>query len=384
MILLFSLAQAAELDALTVVQARTDMAGQPFVQGTETLAVRSPRDHTEAYGDLGVLPGAEPALWGALYVLAVDGGDRRFEYTLGRQRLDLPTAGRVMDGGHLGWSPWKPLRLDAWAGWASSPRFGLDQGEAVARLSASLTGGPVSATVGAWGERGAVHPDLRVRVAAPERSAAPELSLLVAGGVGGGVTALERARVEASLRPTGGVRVSVLGERRESFGDSPFESAILATLAPEGVTSVGAGAGFRTVTRDELWAEAGLALYDSAAGEAQRGWSASVRWRPTCEGLCVSPAWRGTSGPGGFYSAFSATVSVPVPGPLALSTYGLAAPYRLPGTELDSVLALGANLSAQPTDLVSLSLGGELAHTAIAAFDPRVWATVNLRPGRGR
>ncbi|MDP2310690.1 MAG: hypothetical protein Q8P18_32030 [Pseudomonadota bacterium] len=392
-------AAAPEGVTTTVVQARPDMLGNAFVSGWQSASGTwnlGPA-RLEGYGEVGWPAGVDSPVVPEIYVLTADGGSGRVDWTLGRQRMELPTWGRLLDGGRLAWSPFAALRIEAWAGQARQVGLltvedGLASGAPVARLAATFTSaegaaGAWLAIAGVWGEAGpipALHPDLRLRWSGADAPGKPDISALVAVGIAGEAPVLERGRVEAIFRPAAGVRALVYGEHREALatlgeaGAAPLGPAILATFAPEGAEEIGVGLGRSDARRAEIWGSAAVQTWDSGP-DRQLGARAELAWRPTCppESWCFAPAWHGATGPGGVYQSFGTSAALPVPQPLFLTVNAAVVPYRKPHAPWDTALVLGATAEVRRS-FWSLSVGGEIAHDAIAPLDPRAWLALRL------
>jgi hypothetical protein len=379
---------APEVVSETTAQVRSDTTGELFVIARETAwgTMTIGPAQLEAYGELGFPSGFDQSFDGELFVLAADGGGDHYEWTVGRQRLDLPLFNRLMDGGRAAWTPNEHVRLEAWAGQARHVGLdGIASGAPIARFAASYMRGRFTGTLGTWGELGdapAVHPDLRLRWRDPDSRLAPDIGLLAAVGAGAEGAAVERARLEVSGRPIGGVRLLAWGEHRQALpGGSQLGPSILASFAPEGAEEIGAAFGWTDVKRSKLWVEGAVQLYPDETGELTQGATAQVSWRPTCptQSWCAYPFWRGATGPGGVYNAVGGSLLVPVPEPATLSVNGMVVPYRKPYEVWDTALVLGTTLTIHPpVSPFTVLIGGEIARTAIAPIDPRGWATLRM------
>lgn len=388
-------ADAPEAVTTTVVQARPDMLGGAFVGGWQSgwVGMDAGRARLEAYGDLALPGGTEGPFVPEIYVLTADGREARWDWTVGRQRIDLPTRGRLLDGARASWSPSSAVRIEAWAGQARHVGLdGIASGAPIARLAATGRVGPVVAVAGAWGEAGgeaatgsALHPDLRVRFRQNDGRLALDAGALGALGIADGATVVERARLDLSLRPASGVRAVVYGEHREALdAEAALGPAILAAFAPDGVDEAGVGIGWSDARRSRLWGSASVQSWSEdevAEGADRTGVRAELSWRPTCapQSWCVTPSWSGVTGPGGVYQAFGAVTVVPVPDPVTLSVHGFVVPYRKPLLPWDTALVLGATGELRPSaSFWSVTLGGELARDAVAPVDPRAWLAIRL------
>ena len=310
----------------TLFQGRMDNDGVPYVAGWETLwgAGGTPDLQGEAYGNVNFASGFDqPAAW-ELFVLAADGQKGKMDWTLGRQRLNLPSVGWMLDGGRIAWSPSKTLRLEAWAGQAEHVALGsyLD-GVPVVRLNATYAAGPVTAAVGLLGEAGpnpALHPDIQVTAADPTSKLSPYANLVIDSGFdAAGAAVLEKGRLSLSARPLSGTRVTVWGEHRQALNTtSALAPLILATIAPLGYDELGSGFAWSAANTSKLWIEGSVQSYaPDAADELYRepGFAASTTWSPQCgsDSWCLAPSWRAASGPGGAYHVFVADITVPTP-----------------------------------------------------------------------
>ncbi len=389
--LLVSLAAGAEVQAVstTVVQARPDMLGDVFVPLRQSLWGQGQFGGVaiEGYGDLAWSAGVDREVLPEMYVLAADGGGATVDWTVGRHRIDLPTFGRMLDGGRIGWSPNDVVRVEAWAGHAR--HVGLDgfaSGAPLVRAAASYRRQRFSSTLGAWAELGDaanVHTDLRARWQDVRSRVRPDVAVLGSVALGGDEPAFERLRFDAGLRPVSGVDVRVWGEHREVAAPvSALGQSILAAFAPDGVDELGAGVGFTDTRRDQLWVEGGVQSWIAAADEdPSTGFTGQVSWRPTCGAStwCLSPGWRAASGPGGVYHAVSANLAVPTPHPVALAVHGVVVPFRKPFLAWDTAVAVGATVGLEPAEAVwSLRLGGEVARDTTATVSPRGWLAFRM------
>lgn len=384
-------AESYKATSETTVQGRMDDLGTPYVAGWETLWGRGGAlfFQGEVAADVAFPHGFDQPLDWNLYVLTADGHTGRIDWTLGRQRMNVPSTGWDLDGGRIGYNANPYLRLEAWAGQAE--HMGLaswTDGVPVARLSATVNAGPVHAVLGALGEAGdnpALHPDLQVTLADKRSKLAPSLNLLLIGGFDSeGASALEKGRLFLSARPVAGTRLTLWGEHREATNEtSTLAPLILANIAPLGYDEVGAGFGWTSATTSTLWTEGSVQSYAPDPDDEpyrEVGWTASAAWTPHCgaDTWCVSPSWRAAAGPGGAYHAFLADIAVPTPGLFTTHVTATVAPYTLPHEAWDTLFALGAVVSASPVPHLTGTLGGELAHDAIHPVDPRVWLSLRV------
>lgn len=389
--MLVAMAWAGEGQAVstTVVQARPDMVGDLFFPVRESVygRYRFGGVSAEGYGDFAWSAGVDQEILPELYVLAVDGGDGALEWTVGRSRVDLPTFGRMLDGGRLAWSATNLLRVEAWAGFARhSGLDGLAAGAPVARAAVTWSQRSIAATAGAWAEFGespTVHADARLRWRPMKTTVHPQVSALASVAMGESGAVFERGRVDAALRPVGGVNLRAWGEHREVAEPiSALGQSILASFAPDGVDEGGLGAGWTDTRRDTLWLEGSVQSWaDAADGDPQLGLTAQVSWRPTCPAgaWCASPSWRAATGPGGLYHAFGSSLRVPLPEPVGLSLYGMVVPFQKPHEALDTAASLGASVDVAPFGgRVAVELGGEVARTPDVDFAPRGWLALRL------
>lgn len=390
-VLLASLAAAAEGQAIstTVVQARPDMLGDVFFPLRESLYGRYQLGGigAEAYGDLAWSAGVDQEILPELYVLAVDGGGGTLEWTVGRARVDLPTFGRMLDGGRIAWSPSNLLRVEGWAGFARhSGLDGLGNGAPVARAAVTFSQKSIAATAGAWaefGETSTFHADARVRWRPLKTKVHPTVSALASVAMSDAGVVFERGRFDAALRPVGGVNLRLWGEHREVAEPiSALGQSILASFAPDGVNEAGAGVGWTDTRRDTLWLEGSTQSWIATAdAEAQLGFTAQLSWRPTCptSTWCVSPSWRAATGPGGLYHAFGSSLRLPLPEPVGLTLQAMVVPFQKPHEALDTAASLGAVVDFAPHhSIVRVELGGEVARTPEADFEPRGWLALRL------
>lgn len=373
----------------TVVQARPDMTGTPFVGVSPSAYGAMDRGTTryEGYGELSFPSGFDAPFAPTLYVLTADGHRDGMDWTFGRQRVTLPTNPRLLDGGRFAWSATSSLRVEGWAGEARVGALGgWKQTAPFARAAATLTSGPWVAVAGVWGELGAVpteHADLRVRWIHREVRSVPTVSALAAIGSIGYAPTLERARIDVSLRPMAGVRTIVYAEHHDTVDpEATLGPAILTTFAPNGGQEAGVGVGWSNAKRAMLWAQGSTQTYHTDdLGEAV-GFRSQVRWRPKCAAgtWCLSPQWTAASGPGGSYHSVAANVAIPTPEIVKLSAYAAAAPYHKLHQPWAFAATVGAIADVAPVDKIwSLQFGADVSHDAIAAFDPRLWATVRVK-----
>lgn len=402
--LLLNAAWAIDGDVVStsLVQARPDMTGQPYLSAWQNLwgSARSGAVWGELYGDLAWPSGVDRAWAPELYVLSVDGEGQRADWTLGRQRIELPTWGRMLDGARGRWDPSPNLALEAWGGFAHHTGFdGFTTGVPLARLAATYQRQVLRATAGVWGElaeTAALHADLRVRLDDADDPLTPDASAIVAVGFGPDGPTWERLRLEGSMRPARGLRAMAFAEHRQALlAHSPGESdlgssvlgpSILATFAPSGTDELGLGLGWTTARRSRLWSSAALTSWSTDEGGPELGARAELRWQPLCDRrqVCVSPTWSGVRGPGGLYHSVGAVTSLPVPDALRLDLHTMLVPYRKPFQPWDTVLVGGVRSALQPTGgRWSLALHGELARDAIAPLDARAWLAfqVGTTPG---
>ncbi|MFZ5478093.1 MAG: hypothetical protein ACOZNI_15065, partial [Myxococcota bacterium] len=254
-----TLALAAEPTGVveTVVQARPDMLGEAFVAGSAVAAGAADvrHVHLEGFGELGWPAGVPVPVVPRVFVLTADGRDDAVDWTVGRQRVDLPTWARTLDGARAAWSVRPDLRAEAWIGQARHLALeDFASGAPIARLAGTWTSPRWLAVAGLWGEggpRGAVHPDLRLGWRDPDLRLSPDVSGLLALGFAGEGPVVERARVQATARPAAGVRAVVHGEHRGVLDPAAeLGPDILAAFAPTGSDEAGVGVGGITGARD--------------------------------------------------------------------------------------------------------------------------------------
>lgn len=373
----------------TVVQARPDMTGNPYVGVWPSgwAAMNQGTNRYEGYGELAFPSGIDAPFAPALYVLTADGRGDTMDWTLGRQRIALPTNPRLIDGGRFAWNAASKIRLEGWAGEARITGLG-GWGKTVPliRATATLTQGPWVAMVGAWGEAGAVpteHGDLRVRWQDHTSKAFPSVNALaVVGSTGIGAT-VERARIEASMRPKVGVRTLVYVEHHDALPEEgSIGPSILEAFAPNGGQEAGVGVGWSDARRAQLWVQGSAQAWHTDALGEQIGFRTQAKWRPQCAAgtWCITPQWTAASGPGGFYHSFVANVAIPTPDTFKLSAYAAAAPYRKIHQPWAFAATLGAVADVAPKAKTwSLQFGGDVTRDAINAFDPRLWGAVRVR-----
>lgn len=402
MILLYTLhvAMAAEPIAAssTAVAVQQDFSGQvmvPFWQTAWAGLTLGGSTRVEAYGELAWTSGVDKPITPQIYVLSVDGRTGKVDWTVGRQRIALPQYPRLMDGVRAAWHGSGALSVEAWAGWGEHPANPWTEGAALGRVVARVDAGDISAVAGGWVEGGpssdaAVHPDVSLVWDSPDAKRAPRLSVVAAGGIGGGKAVLERARAEIGMRPVSGTRAVVHVEHRDVLdADSPLAGTILATFAPQGADEVGAGFGWSDVRQDELWMTGSVQTWNEDEPDAnllsdgtgrQTGARAEVSWRPRCDAdaWCFSPGWRGAIGPGGSFHAVGGTVGTPMPGPVSLSVHGFLVPWHTTHMQwtVAGVAGLDADIHASPW--WGVELGGEVGHDVVADVDVRGWAALRV------
>jgi hypothetical protein len=374
----------SEVRAESLVQARTDVVGDLYGGGVQALggtAALGPATF-EGYGVGGWAAGFDQAPGGEVFVLAADGGDGPVTWTLGRQPLLLPTWTRRLDGGSLRWRPGGGAVVDGAIGVGSrSGDAGVVGGAPLARLAAGYAGGPWTATLGGWGELGdapVAHGDAEVRWAPADERWQPVVGAVAAlGGPGG---AIERARLEASLRPASGWRAAWWAERRRALAASPTSAEILAVLAPEGTDSVGVGGGWTSRDRHQLWASGSVQRWDAPTPAV--GWVGEARWEPRCgeERWCVSPAWSGVSGDGGWLHRAGGQVALPTPSAIDLALTGAWVPWRKPHEPWRSTVVVGGAAAARPPGVFGVDAGCDVVLGDVAP-NVRAWLALQLVGG---
>jgi hypothetical protein len=386
-------AEPPEVRSETLMQARTDVAGDLFVGGVQTLGGTASLGSArlEGYGDLGFRSGFDQAFDGELYVLSADGTSGPVAWTIGRQPLLLPTWNRRLDGGSAHITLSRSWSMDAALGFASQAWLpGAYTAVPVARLAATGTSKTVRATVGGWVELVEVpvgHGDLTVRWTPDAGDLAPVVNGTAAVGLRDGQSALERGRAELSLRPMSGLRALAWVEHRESLPGTQIAADILNTFAPSGADSVGLGAGWSTRNRHRLWASGSLQRWatgpDPAEGETRTGVVGELRWEPRCgEGRwCVSPGWQGLSGPGGILDRVGTSVGLPLPPAFDVTVNGSWVPWREPHLTWRSALVAGAVAEVRPTKTVGVEAGCDVMLGTPTPFT-RAWLALHLRTGR--
>lgn len=383
--------------ATTAVAVEQDFRGGLMVPFWQTAWVGVPvgTSHAEAYGELGWPSGVDEQIVPRMYVLSIDGQKDSVDWTIGRQRIDLPQYPRLMDGARAEWHGPGALSVEAWAGWAEHPATAWTDGAALGRVNARIKAGKVTARAGGWVEGGptsdaAVHPDVDVRWAAPDSKRAPSLSLMAAAGIGNGDAVVERARAEFNFRPVSGSRGEVHIEHRDVLdATSPLSGDILATFAPQGSDEAGLGFGWSNVNRDELWMTGSVQTWDEDDAAAsplsdgsgrQVGARAEVSWRPRCgtDAWCLRPSWRGAAGPGGSYQAIGGALAAPGLGPVSLSAHAFVVPWRTTHKKWDTAAVAGLDADVHPTKAWGLAVAGEVGHGVVADVDARGWVAFRL------
>lgn len=320
--------------------------------------------HLEAYGQLGTRQTA-------LYLLTADGSRQAVDWTLGRQRVALPSAPRVLDGGRVAWQG-SALDVQAWAGRGSA--LARQDGVALVRGEVGLhpTGADLRAGVWSetWSGSSAVHGDLQAVWPGPAAS----LHSLLAVGSMGDETHTERARLEVRGHPAAGVDVGLHVEHRDPLQASPLAPDVLPLFAPEGRQEVGGVLGMRSAKRSSMLLTGSFRSWEEATGRA-RGGAATLALRPSSS-VCA-PSWKVVGGPTGTLLAMQARCEVPVPQPaafdaLALRLDGGVAPYQTGTAPWDTAAWASVTVSAD-RDRLGVRAGGTLARTPIAPVDPRLW-----------
>lgn len=401
MILLYTLhlARATEPIAAssTAVAVQQDFSSQMMVPFWQTAWVGVPvgSSHVEAYGELGWPSGVDEQIVPRMYVLSVDGRKDAVDWTVGRQRIDLPQYPRLMDGGRARWHGPGMLSLEGWAGWAEHPATPWTKGTAIGRMNARVEAGKFTARAGGWVEGGPTsdavfHPDIDLRWAAPDAKRAPSVSLMAAAGIGSGDAVIERGRAELGLRPLSGTRAELHFEHRDVLdASSPLAGDILATFAPQGTDEIGVGFGWSNVRRDELWMSGSAQTWDENDAAAsplsdgtgrQMGARGEVSWRPRCDAnaWCIRPTWRGAAGPGGSFQAIGGTVTTPLPGPVTVSAHGFLVPWRTMHQAWTTAAVVGLDGDLHMSPAWGVALGVEVSHAVVADVDARGWAAFRV------
>jgi hypothetical protein len=320
--------------------------------------------HLEAYGQIG-------SRQTALYLLTADGGRQAVDWTLGRQRVALPSAPRVLDGARVAWQG-PAMDVQAWAGRGSA--LARQDGVALVRGEVGLhpTGADLKAGVWSehWSGSSAVHGDLQAVWPGPAAS----LHSLLAVGSMGDATRTERARLEVRAHPAAGVDVGLHVEHRDPLQSSPLAPDVLPLFAPEGRQELGAVLGMRSARRSRMLLTGSYRSWEEATGRA-RGGAASLELQPSSS--ACSPSWKVVGGPMGTLVSMQGRCEVPVPEPaafdaLALRLDGGVAPYQTGTAPWDTAAWASATVSADLNRL-GVRAGATLAHTPIAPVDPRLW-----------
>lgn len=380
----------------TLFQTRSDLLGSLYGGGIEALQGATDLGPTrlEGYGVVGFPQGFDQAPDGEIYLLTAEGETEALRWTLGRQPLLLPTWNRRLDGGRLVLLADPSVRVDLLAGVAS--RVGSDGvvgGVPVARLAADGRRGGARATVGMWGEladQPVAHADLEARLAPEGSPLAPELGALAAGGVRAGDAVVERARVDAGVRPLPGVRTTGWVEHREALGTEALGPDILATFAPDGSDAAGLGLGIDDRRRDRLWVSGSVQrwfvqLEPEADEPPALGFVGGVRYDPRCgeQTWCLAPGWQGVSGEGGLYHRVGGSLGLPLPSVVDLAVRGAWVPWRQPHVDWRSAAVAGATAVVDPGRWVDIEAGCDLWFETTTP-DTRAWVAVRLDAGGAR
>ncbi len=392
-----ALAKEPYAAATSAVAVEQDFSGGLMVPFWQTAWVGAPvgSSHVEAYGELAWPSGVDERIVPRMYVLSVDGRKDAVDWTVGRQRIDLPQYPRLMDGGRVRWHGRGMLSLEAWAGWAEHPATPWTEGAAVGRMNARVEGGKFTARAGGWVEGGptsdtAFHPDIDLRWAAPDAKRAPSLSLMAAAGIGNGDAVIERGRAELGFRPVSGTRAELHFEHRDVLdASSPLAGDILATFAPQGTDEIGVGFGWSNVRRDELWMSGSAQTWDQDDAAAsplsdgtgrQAGARGEVSWRQHCDAdaWCVRPTWRGAIGPGGSFQAIGGSVATPLPGPVSLGAHAFVVPWHTMHQAWTTAAVVGLDGDLHLSPIWGVTLGVEVSHDIVANVDARGWAALRV------
>lgn len=398
-LLLASVAWGAEPWAWeeTSVAVQPDLAGNLQVPIWQTLwasrAFESVR--VEGYVELGWPSGVDQAVVARLYGLTADGQSGPIDWTLGRQRMEMPGYPRILDGGHAVWHASPTLSVEGWFGWAENAVLPIETGALFGRAALVLRVPTVRAEVGGWMESVAtggiiVHPYISGHWENELWQVNPSIQVISALAIGEQGTVLERARIDLSARPLSGTRAVIFVDHRDVLdASSVLAGGILATLAPQGTDEIGGGAGWSTVGRDELWAEGSLVAWDAADPDAsplagadtgQLGYQASAAWRPSCrsESWCFSPSWRVASGGGGMFHAVGGMLTLPLPSGMQLGVHDYLVPWHTASSPWTLAQVGGVNLSLSPTPWMRWTIAGEAGHGLVAGVDYRGWSTLRM------
>ena len=318
----------------------------------------------EAYGQLG---------WprqNRLYLLNAHVQTETLYAVIGRQRLVLPTAPRLLDGALVRWgTPQAGLTLAAGRGTHSST---LDGSPLVrAELDWSPTGAEL--TLGAWSDLSALHGDASATFPGTHASLR---TLVSAASAPDGVRGVERARAELRAHPAPGVDVGLHVEHREAIVPGLLNTDVLSVFAPEGRQEAGALVGVAGRGQTRVLATGALRTWSSQETQVL-GAAASLSLQPT---KGCSPSWRMATGPLGTVHSFQTSCPVPLPQPggvdhLGLVMLGGVAPYQKGYHPWDTALWGGGAFTVERGSL-EIQGGAELAHSAIASVGSRAWASL--------
>ena len=314
-----------------------------------------------------------------LFLLRADGGSTNLSWTLGRQRLVLPSSPRVLDGGALSWSKGR-LRLDAEAGIARAWR--VQEGVGLARLGLTGDLGAVRLRAGLWGEvlaggaEAQAHPELRVDVGEGDLRG----SLNAMGATSAAGSTLELARAELRMHPASGVDLGVHLEHRQAPAlMTALAPAILASFAPDGLEEAGLVLGWSGVRRSRATVGAALRTWEQDALGRRLGSAGSLALRLAGPSWTPQPSWRFATGPLGTVHVLQARSELPVPDALRLGVHAGVAPYLEPFAPWD--LAWWTGLSAGlGGEAWSLRAGGDLGRSELTDFDRRAWLVLGWEP----
>ena len=350
-----------------------DLPGQPAAWGAAWSRAEAGPVGLEGYGQLSW----QGAPRGDLYVLTADGTTGNTSWTLGRQRVYLPSQPRVLDGAQVGWRS-AHLDLDASAGIARA--WSADQHAAMGRLSAEARGGTARLRAGLWGEAGEggaliLHPELRLRVGGDKlRFLGDVMQGYSDGGAGqGGESTRELVRAELRSHPLSGVDLSAHVEHREAPPVlTALAPAILATFAPDGLDEAGLELGVSGRGRGRTTGAVSLRRFDPDGQGDQIGAAASTALRLPGPAWVPAPSWRMATGPLGTVHLFQAQSQLPLPEQWSLAVHAGVAPYLEPFATWDAAWWTGAS-AGMMLGHWALHAGGDFGRSELAAFDPRAW-----------
>jgi hypothetical protein len=361
-LLLLSSALAGELLLSTGGQLHPAVAGQPSAWALGWGQATTGPLELQGYSEFGT-SGLQ------VYVLTAEGDSETLSWTLGRQRLILPTQPRLLDGAELTWRQ-GGSSVEVAAGRLHVA--GGDSGTAMARAAVTQDLGPASLRTGLWAEQGELSPQLHPEL----RLEGGGLSLQLVAALADGQQALEQARAEWRSRPAAGVDLGLHLEHREAPPISTASSPdILTVFSPEGLDEAGALLGISGRSRGRVLATATLRSWERQDLDRAVGASASLGLRPSGPDWTPRPSWRMATGPLGTVHSFQAVSTLPTPQRLRVDLHGGVAPYHQPLSGWETAW-WGGTSAALELGPARLRAGGELGRSKFVELDRRAWAAL--------